>query len=111
MGMTFITVFPAPLPSLEKRGVGLKVQASTHGSFFLETSSYPGAVQESPRVASAELEMLLVFLSLRSLQGIQEPCARNQGQRPVYTFSVTSHGGSVLVLNDCGLVCRETGVW
>ena len=37
-----------------------------------------------------EKQMLLALLSLRKLQEFQELCARNQGQRPIYVFSVIS---------------------
>ena len=32
-----------------------------------------------------------LLLSLRKLQGFQEHCARNCGQRAIYTFSITAH--------------------
>lgn len=38
--------------------------------------------------------MLLVFLSLRKLQGFWGLCARNWGQRPIYIYFVLFHSDS-----------------
>lgn len=46
----------------------------------------PGAIRCPPRVASTEKKLLLVLLSLRSLQGFQELCSQNRGQGPTHNY-------------------------
>lgn len=74
-------VGPSPLSGRWR--MNWKFQASNHGSFFLSTSPAPG----SHPVTSFKQKMLLW---IRKLQGFQEPCGRNQGQRPIYIFHITN---------------------
>ena len=66
-----LTPFPDPSPSLEGGGWGWKFQIC---SFC-----------DQPHAGvHPEQEMLLVLLPLGNLEGLQELCARNQGQRPLH---------------------------
>lgn len=60
-----------------------KFQASNRDSFFLVTSPAPGA-------HPVTLFKQKTLLWIRKLQGFQEPCGRNQGQRPIYIFHITN---------------------
>ena len=49
-------------------------------------------IQESTRVTSVEQNMLLEFLSLRNLQGIQMLCVRNLGRDHCVYFLYLTEG-------------------
>ena len=88
-----LTPFSALLLSLEDGRKGkLELKIPSFKSWL--GLSGPASIQESSRsplrIASLEQKMFLVFLSLRKLQGLQELCARNCGQTPVYIFSIIS---------------------
>lgn len=77
-----LTPFLVPLPSLENGTWDWKFQTSFHGLLFLVTSP---PSRNLPLVRSLQQKMLLLLLSLKKLQGLQELYAGNQAKNQIYT--------------------------
>ena len=89
--MTLSFWWPAPVLKLSKSPPRVTPLNRRHSYHPGNSKGFRSSVSGT-RVKDQILErkMLLLFLSLRKLQG-SELCARNQGQRSVYIFSVISH--------------------
>lgn len=92
-----LTLFLAPIPSLENGELNQKCQASSHGLFLYGDHSNPGVSSLKQKILlslkklqgiyepgtrangqTLKQKMTLVLLSLRKLQGFQKLCTRNQ---------------------------------